>query len=71
MARFNNCESLSLYFDKNFGADETKICYIGLRGDFSEVTLTWNVSSFLITIAVTSTAARRQFTIKGHEMMAL
>ena len=37
VARFNNTESLSLYFDKNFGADETKICYIGLRGDFSEV----------------------------------
>ncbi|XP_063691352.1 LOW QUALITY PROTEIN: PITH domain-containing protein 1-like [Bolinopsis microptera] len=36
VARFNNCDSLSLYFDKNFGADETKICHIGLRGDFSE-----------------------------------
>eukprot|EP00116_Pleurobrachia_bachei_P009726 sb/3469988/ len=39
VAKFNNCESLSLYFDKNFGADETRICYIGLRGEFSEVNL--------------------------------
>merc|ERR1712113_442926 len=36
VAKFNNCESLSLYFDKNFGADETRICYIGLRGEYSE-----------------------------------
>ena len=36
VARFNNCESLSLYFDKNYGAETTKVCYIGLKGDFTE-----------------------------------
>lgn len=36
VAKFNNCESLTLYFDKNFGADETRIVYIGLKGDFTE-----------------------------------
>ena len=39
VAKFNNCESLTLYFDKNFGADETRIVYIGLKGDFTEVSI--------------------------------
>ena len=37
VARFNNVEHLSIYFPANFGNDSTLIYYIGLRGDFMEV----------------------------------
>lgn len=33
---FNNVHHLSLYFPENFGGIKTRICYIGLRGEFSE-----------------------------------
>lgn len=33
---FNNVHHLSLHFPSNFGADQTKIYYIGLKGEFSE-----------------------------------
>lgn len=36
VARFNSVEHLCLHFPSNFGADNTKVYYIGLRGDFME-----------------------------------
>nr|XP_054772005.1 PITH domain-containing protein 1-like [Lytechinus pictus] len=35
-ARFFNVNHLSIHFSKNFGADTSKIYYIGLKGEFSE-----------------------------------
>ncbi|CAF1120473.1 unnamed protein product [Didymodactylos carnosus] len=34
VARFSNVNHLSLYFSHNYGAETTKIYYIGLRGEF-------------------------------------
>ncbi|XP_067318132.1 PITH domain-containing protein 1-like isoform X2 [Anolis sagrei] len=36
MSRFSNVYHLSIRFSKNFGADRTKIFYIGLRGEWTE-----------------------------------
>jgi len=33
---FNSVHHLSLYFPTNFGEEQTRIYYIGLRGEFSE-----------------------------------
>lgn len=38
VAKFSNLRSLTLFFDKNFGDDITKISYIGLHGEYSEFT---------------------------------
>ncbi|KAK7100133.1 PITH domain-containing protein 1-like [Littorina saxatilis] len=37
IARFNNVNDLSLHFPANFGSETTRIYYIGLKGDFTEV----------------------------------
>lgn len=37
VARFNNVNHLSLHFPASFGADSTKVYYIGLKGDFTQV----------------------------------
>ncbi|XP_014791434.1 PITH domain-containing protein CG6153 [Octopus bimaculoides] len=37
VARFNQVEHLTIYFPTNFGADLTRIYYIGLRGDFTVI----------------------------------
>uniref|UniRef100_A0A8C4QC29 PITH domain-containing protein 1 n=1 Tax=Eptatretus burgeri TaxID=7764 RepID=A0A8C4QC29_EPTBU len=34
--RFSNVSHLSMHFSKNFGAENTKIYYIGLRGDWMQ-----------------------------------
>ena len=34
---FSSVHHLSLYFPSNFGADQTKIFYIGLAGEFTQV----------------------------------
>jgi len=36
-ARFNSVHHLSILFPTNFGAETTKVYYIGLRGDYMEV----------------------------------
>lgn len=36
-AKFNNVSQLCIHFPTNFGADATKVYYIGLRGDFMQV----------------------------------
>lgn len=33
-SKFGNISHLSILVDKNFGEDETKVYYIGLRGEF-------------------------------------
>ena len=35
--RFNGVTSLLMHFPSNFGAETTKIYYIGLRGEFTQV----------------------------------
>ncbi|XP_041436947.1 PITH domain-containing protein 1 isoform X1 [Xenopus laevis] len=36
IARFSNVSHLSIHISKNFGAENTKIYYIGLRGEWTE-----------------------------------
>lgn len=36
-ARFNGVDTLTIHFPSSFGGDNTKIYYIGLKGDFHEV----------------------------------
>ncbi|XP_054856095.1 PITH domain-containing protein 1 [Eublepharis macularius] len=36
IARFSSIHHLSIHFSKNFGAETTKIFYIGLRGEWTE-----------------------------------
>lgn len=36
IARFSSVNHLSMYFPKNFGAETSKIYFIGLKGDFQE-----------------------------------
>ena len=37
IARFSNVHHLSVHVTKNFGAECTKVFYIGLRGEYTEV----------------------------------
>lgn len=37
VAKFTSIRSLTLFFSDNFGGDTTKINFIGLKGEFSEV----------------------------------
>lgn len=39
IARFSNVYHLSIHFSKNFGAETTKIFYIGLKGEWTEVSV--------------------------------
>ena len=39
VAKFNGVTSLLAYFPTNFGAETTKIYYIGLRGDYTKVNI--------------------------------
>lgn len=36
ISRFSNVYHLSIHISKNFGADTTKVFYIGLRGEWTE-----------------------------------
>ncbi|PIO13920.1 hypothetical protein AB205_0220980 [Aquarana catesbeiana] len=37
ISRFSSVSHLSIHISKNFGAENTKIFYIGLRGEWTEV----------------------------------
>ncbi|KAI1300106.1 hypothetical protein EDD11_006304 [Mortierella claussenii] len=37
VAKFSSIRSLTLFFSENFGGDTTKIIFIGLKGEFSEL----------------------------------
>lgn len=37
IARFSNVNHLSIHIPRNFGADSTRVYYIGLRGEYTEV----------------------------------
>lgn len=37
IVKFSSVYNLTLHFPKNFGAEKTKIYYIGLRGEFTSV----------------------------------
>ncbi|KAF9276498.1 PITH domain-containing protein 1 [Mortierella alpina] len=37
VAKFSSIRSLTLFFSENFGGDTTKISFIGLKGEFSEL----------------------------------
>ncbi|KAJ3158150.1 hypothetical protein HDU86_003102 [Geranomyces michiganensis] len=37
LTKFQNVRKLTLYFSENFGADTTRITYIGLKGEFTEI----------------------------------
>ncbi|TPX62988.1 hypothetical protein PhCBS80983_g00157 [Powellomyces hirtus] len=37
LTKFQNIRNLTLYFPENFGADATKITYIGLKGEWTEI----------------------------------
>lgn len=39
IARFSNVQHLSIHISKNFGEESTRVYYIGLRGEYSEVSL--------------------------------
>lgn len=36
IARFSNVQHLSIHISKNFGSENTRVYYIGLRGEYSE-----------------------------------
>ncbi|XP_051520377.1 PITH domain-containing protein 1 isoform X2 [Myxocyprinus asiaticus] len=36
IARFSNVQHLSVHISRNFGAESTRVYYIGLRGEFTE-----------------------------------
>ncbi len=39
VAKFNGVHTLILHIPENYGADHTRITFIGIKGDFSEVGL--------------------------------
>lgn len=43
VSKFNGVHSLDLYFSGSFGADFSEIHFIGLKGEFSEVSLGFRV----------------------------
>lgn len=49
IARFSNVHDLSMYFPKNFGAETTKIFYIGLKGEWTEVPVSESVGVCAVT----------------------
>lgn len=54
VAKFASIRSLTLFFSENFGGDTTKISFIGLKGEFSEV------SSSYFSISLTGILRRKR-----------
>ena len=55
VAKFNGVHTLILHIPENFGADHTRITFIGIKGDFSEVGLQ-PVLFHVMTSGISSTA---------------
>ena len=47
---FSSVQHLTLHFPTNFGADNTKIYYIGLAGEFTQVRMT--IWQFLLKLGI-------------------
>jgi len=43
IARFSNVEHLSIHISRNFGTESTRVYYIGLRGEYTEVSTGLNM----------------------------
>jgi hypothetical protein len=37
VSKFSNVQTLSLFFPSNFGAESTRIYFVGFKGEFTEV----------------------------------
>lgn len=46
IARFSNVEHLSIHISRNFGTESTRVYYIGLRGEYAEVSTGLNKSCY-------------------------
>lgn len=67
ISRFSNVYHLSIHISKNFGADTTKVFYIGLRGEWTEVRWGWKgcalMSTYLHTVVMGAEGKKASVTI--------
>lgn len=79
IARFSNVYHLSMHFPKNFGAETTKIFYIGLKGEWTEVSESreqpecgkgWNPAFLDLKHSISTQAHRHEVTICNYEASA-
>lgn len=68
IVKFANVHHLTMHFPKSFGADVTKVVYIGLKGEFTEVSDF--VPAFLPIAATSFHSTVHQFTIDARLFQA-